>query len=372
MRLKTKTKAILIALAIFILLIVGYVLLSWMATREVKTNLDAQIKRVSPAFVISYRGLMVEPITRRVKINKLRVQLAGETNAQPLTIETLILELRKQAETTTHFFLEAQDLKVPVDQQMLQSPIIFQIAKEINTNGFISHLTVNYDYSVSDQQAQLQLDYALEQLGALKLKLALTHFIPGRQGFAQLSVIGLQSFELVYTDQSLVSRVFAVLAQQEGMSVPQYMTQLIQKTQTKIASETSPLVKQALEQFIVFCQNPQQLSLSATPAQPVLLGQLRLLNPEQSVDQLNLKVIASSSKGLQAAPGLLPAPTPSIAPPTASVVVPAAAPKVVAPVTAASVPNSSQSPVVHQPAVVPTKPVPTAATAKNSGAAHAA
>lgn len=289
-------KILWLLLAAVILLAVGsYYFLAMKATDAVKAELDARIAQIHSALLIKYTNVWVNPITRVATVQGVSLLPAGPIQQLPVTIKQIQLSIKQDAAgEITQLVTQMQDLNVPIGPQMQAvSPLILTLAKQLNTTNLVGNLDFRYDYNTNKQQVALAFTYQLHQLGLLNFDLTLGHFTPGQQSLLQLIAITLVKGHLNYQDESLMPRLFGLLAQQAGMSVNQYQQQWVQKLQAQAASSQSALRKQILAQLVIFCLNPKALSISAAPPAPISLSQLHPAEQDAFVDALNIKAIAN-------------------------------------------------------------------------------
>jgi hypothetical protein len=138
-------------------------------------------------------------------------------------------------------------------------------------------------------------------LGALTIRGAMTGFDPdalaqattpeAQQTAMQSTTI--ERLEINYNDSSLVGRILRTVATHNGTTAEKLRSGLIQQVQASAAQAPAGTAQQQQAEALVrFLQRPRKLSLVAAPPQPVPLGTLVGIPPDEISRRLNLTISA--------------------------------------------------------------------------------
>lgn len=142
-----------------------------------------------------------------------------------------------------------------------------------------------------EQTAQINLLLITDKWGIYELNATL-HQVPSPQQWQRkFKQIQLENLQLSYTDQGLITRSLAYLAQRNGQSLDKFKQRLRGKIIKDLANSPVQLDRIIIESLQKFIQQPKQLVIHLTPSAPLLpLSRLTAIPPENLPTRLGLKI----------------------------------------------------------------------------------
>ncbi|MEC4675437.1 MAG: hypothetical protein VST72_00755, partial [Nitrospirota bacterium] len=103
--------------------------------------------------------------------------------------------------------------------------------------------------------------------------------------------IAIENAKFRYKDDSLVSRIQQKAARESGEDVESFKNKLSSKIDKQIAKTYDDFSIKSLNALKEFIRDPNEISISVSPDEPLPLGDLQKVNdPDEIIRMLNLKI----------------------------------------------------------------------------------
>ncbi|NOQ34387.1 MAG: hypothetical protein GQ569_00645 [Methylococcaceae bacterium] len=284
-------KKLIIGIATIVVLTGGYAGAKVYASQIAEKKIEKAVTKASKYAQINYENVSVNLLNQGVHISD--VVVAPVNSKEKFYINEIIV----------HNFDKKSDIPILVDISLngikLDLKKLGNDLKEINELGYKDQLSLNFaiKFNYDDQQKKLNLEkltVGADEVGDIAISFQLGNFnLDSKPLIAAIMnpQLALHSAKITYHDDSLTERLFKVAAKEDNMSVEDFKKRRIEKIQQQIDKEDDPFTKSALQEVIVFINNPKSFSISATPEKPLPLGNIMMINePKDAVKLLNIKI----------------------------------------------------------------------------------
>lgn len=193
----------------------------------------------------------------------------------------------------TRFVVNIQGLTVPADID----PELTQALGTIGLDRLVLDLTETGSYDTATADATIKrMILTARGLGSLELAAQMSH-MPSQAattldaGIAAIGAIEVGPFSITFTNDSLVQRIIAVQARQQGKT-PEDETNDDKLAASFAAAALVPNQSDAGEQVGAFIADPKTLTVTANPTAPIPLASLSGSNLDAVKSALNLHLSA--------------------------------------------------------------------------------
>ncbi len=101
----------------------------------------------------------------------------------------------------------------------------------------------------------------------------------------------IHSAELSYEDDSLMKRVLNLVAEEDGKDVDTIIKEIITEIDSEIEKEEDAFSRKTMEAFKEFIKNPERISISIAPEEPLPVRHLQgVKDRKEAFKLLNVKV----------------------------------------------------------------------------------
>ena len=281
-----------IAVRIALLLVVAYLGLSHYASDVARTRVDAAIAKQGGKF--TYKNVSYNLFTQQTVISDISILPPGAMTTSHID-KVVVRRIAGNSSTPSSLAVDIKGLMI--DSAIFGEAGAAQLAALGYTGPWPCDMSIDYNCLLDKRELTLQSFYEAKDVGSLRLNLVLGNIDydgkkpPTTFALALAPNITLLRLELAYVDDSLLERVLKQEAAEKGVDVPTFKTTLADQSEAFLQKKQLPhtaSIMTALKQFI---ENPRQLSISATPATPVSLGEIGSAgSPEAVAKLLNLQV----------------------------------------------------------------------------------
>jgi len=282
-------------LLILLLLLAGYIgarsYLSTLATKEV----NAAITRISPYTSVQYKNVSVNPFTMHITISD--VTLIPRGSSEKMRIAAVVVnDIDKKSKIPEWLSVEFRDIEADLSEGSEE-------AENLKKLGYTDKIfyDMDIDYIYDRQKKELFLKrFALsaKNMGSVAMDIHL-----GNIAFDQSQLIGLlftypsillYDGKILYTDDSLMTRIMQSEAKKAQKDIADYKKMLIANIKEQASDQNDAHTKEVLTSMEKFINNPNKISISVLPQKPQPLENLmRLQDPAVLLQLLNLHISAS-------------------------------------------------------------------------------
>jgi hypothetical protein len=284
-------KKVLAGIAAVVVLIGLYFGVTMYASNMAAKQVDIAIARMGPGISATYKNVSYNILNKHVTIDDVVIMAPG--SPQPMHIKQMLVKNLDQTSPTPAFM--AMDFKgIVIDLKGLGQDAA---AVELGYADTLScDLGIDYTYARDKKDLDLKkISVTVKDAGTLNLSLRLGNIdIDPNQAVALLFTyprVLLQQASLTYRDDSLMDRLLKAEAKKTGCDVAAVKQKLTRDADAALSGQNNELLVAALTAVKQFINKPKELSISATPATPVSLGQIgEAATPDAVSRMLNLQI----------------------------------------------------------------------------------
>ncbi|MEM7794552.1 MAG: hypothetical protein AAF579_08870 [Cyanobacteria bacterium P01_C01_bin.118] len=239
---------------------------------------------------VEYKDISYKPMAQDVHVKD--VTITSKEDPAEVTIEKVVIrDIDDKSDVPKVMDVSIQGLLVDLNQ-----PEQLEMASFLQQAGYDTELSFDIDtkYRYNEAKREMTVDnfkVSADQVGDLTVNMKLGNVDPDA-GFSGMNTI-FHGFEITYKDKSFAEKFLASMAADQGTSVAALKSemtgQLTGASQFLLSSENQ-VVTDAVNEVVAFIEDPQGLSISVKPEEPLELTNLMAENPDDWVDQLNIEV----------------------------------------------------------------------------------
>lgn len=268
-----------------------YMGVGFYTSKAAEAKLDKVIAEADDEFTIEYRSAKVNLLGSNLTVNDVSVAPKGAPE-QAVNIDKIIInEFDDKSDFPTVIDASVKGIQVGSDQA--NTAMMAPFLKQAGYDETLSlDLDTRYEYDAASNEMTLEeFRLGADDLGHFEVTFKLGNFDPEATTNDQLI---LHTAELVYTDDSFVDNLLTAMAAQSNQDVKQFKTQLTsglsQNAQLFVPMD-NPVATTAIQETVAFIENPNGLSISVNPQQPILVSDLASASdPQAWMEMLNLEI----------------------------------------------------------------------------------
>lgn len=173
-------------------------------------------------------------------------------------------------------------------------------AKQLRELGYndkmMVNLNVNYAYSKEKKEINIKkIGIGADEAGEINASFRLGNISLEPEEIAGLLFtfpqVIFHEAKIEYNDDSLAERLLKFGAKEQQVSLGDFKKSLIENVETEIAKEKDDFTKKALNEIKEFLEDPEELSISASPSKPYPFGRImRTDDPKDVIKLLNIHI----------------------------------------------------------------------------------
>ncbi len=262
------------------------------ASNIAEEKLDMAIENIADHAAVDYGSINVNLLKLDVNISD--VVISSISSKAKIKIDEIIIHDIDQT-SDIPLFMNTSLIGVDLSESDIidNEKIINKLVKKDNASLNIS---IDYIYDEEDQVIDLnKLTFSADNVGEIDVSFQLGNidFNPEKNipVFFLLPKIILHNVTIAYRDESLVEVLQALAANDQNKSVAVIKAESMNKIEHLIRRTEDDFTKNALKEIKNFINNPESLTISATPTTPLALGKLfRVREPKDLINLLHVKI----------------------------------------------------------------------------------
>ncbi|MDO6461926.1 hypothetical protein Q4485_14540 [Granulosicoccaceae sp. 1_MG-2023] len=265
------------------------------AESEARKRIDQRIAQMQDVAEIRYEDVDVNLLSRDVSLHGVSVR--PRQSREALLIERVVIDEFDSNATDVPAFMSLQLHKAEIATASLGT--LGAGLRELDYPDKVNiSLTADYHYDRRERQLDIRrLEFDLADAGSLSLALKLSNIELGsdetslmRLLFGYRNLI-IHNAELRLQDNSLAERILQQQAEEQGISADQVRSNALAALDARIADSEDPLSRETLTQLRQFIAEPDTLSASIRPEQPLKIRNIpRRADPLTIARMLNLQI----------------------------------------------------------------------------------
>lgn len=280
-------------IGVAIIIIIGYMLITKSILHD---KLDAALSGTAPG-TVTYEDASFNPWTFSIELENVKIHTQNGRSMLIHEVEINSLDTQHQIPRYMNIELEG----ITAHTANMRNPIIANILQQLGYKSLTSNIKINYIYHKNQQLLNIkEMSWNLKNAGKITyhLKLADVKSLPELMMQLRLApqTIKISSLSIRYKDESLVNRVFRLLAQHSGMSVSSYKKQIIQRLNNniQIAKQNNQKLNERFNKELMhFVKDPDELKISMKTKTPISIFELQNSNnSDKRLKQLHFHISA--------------------------------------------------------------------------------
>jgi len=279
-------------ICIAVLLIAIYLGVKIYASNIAEENVNKAIDRAANVADINYKKVSVDLPGMDVRISDIFISSVNTTEKIKID-EIIIHDIDGKSDIPAFLSISCNGVELNIKD-------FVEEAKGLKALGYNDKimLNLNADYAYDKEKKELdikKIGLKADEAGEISVSFRLGNINPGINEIAALFFtfpqIIFHEAKIKYEDNSLTERLMTLESQKKQTNLKDFKQSLIQKVEKEIEKEKDDLVKKALIQIKNFLENPEKLSISASPSKPYSLGDiLRVDDPRNLIGLLNIQI----------------------------------------------------------------------------------
>lgn len=281
-----------ITLIVAVVVAAGFFGFKAYADKQAEEKVRDSFDKMKEVMDVRYRDVSVDLLTRNVRIKGLSMTPKGE--ARSVTVEEVILYDADDKNAIPHFIhMAANGFEVPVAD-------LGESAEPMKDMGYERiRATLEVDYAYDPEKKRLHLKKWIggaEDVGVIEVAFRIGNFdmaaVKNPLAFLfSLPQMAIQDAKVTYQDDSLVDRVIARAAREQGMDAAAIKGRFNEQIDREIQRESDAFTREALTAIKGFVNAPEHIAIAAEPEQPVSLELLmNARDPKDVIRLLNVTV----------------------------------------------------------------------------------
>ena len=262
------------------------------ASNVAEEKINETIAKASSFADIDYKKVSVDLLGMDVRISDI---LISPVNAEEkIKIDEIIIhDIDGESDIPAFLSISCNGIELNIKD-------LGENAKELKALGYNDKIMINLnaDYAYDKEKKELNIKktgIGADGAGEMSVSFRLGNINLDMKEIALLFFTFPQAIlheaKIKYEDDSLAERLMTLEAQNEQTNLKDFKNALIQKLEKEIENETDDFIKKALSEIKNFIEDPEELSISASPSKPYSLGRiLRDDDPKKLIKLLNIQI----------------------------------------------------------------------------------
>lgn len=279
-------------ISILVVLIAIFIGLKMYATNVAEAKVNEAIAKVANYMDIDYKNVSVDLIGMDVHVSGILV--APVDAKEKIKIDEIVIyDIDNKSDIPTFLSISCNGIEQNMDE-------LGEDAKQLRELGYNDKMMVNLHLNYAYNKEKKELDIKKIGVGADEAGEINVSFRLGNISLKLEEIAGLlltfrqvifHEAKIEYVDDSLAERLMKLGAQEQQMAIEDFKKFLIGNVESEIAKENDEFTKKALSEIKTFLENPEKLSISASPEKPYPLGRImRTYNPKDIIKLLNIQI----------------------------------------------------------------------------------
>lgn len=275
-------------LIVLIALFVGY---NIYAEKQLKKEVDKAIANAAPFVTIEYEDVGMDLFGPNKHITNVAISPVGKNRTTTIK-DVTILDFDGKNKIPLHMHVSFNGITISGED----TDESLKGLKELGYENLTANMEIDYRYDSGKKEFHLnRFNWGADKAGKFELELHLGNIDLSPDNYMAILFtfpqIAIQNARLTYKDDSLVSRIQKKAASESGEDVESFKNKLSSKIDKEIAKTYNDSSIESLNALKEFIRDPNEISISISPDEPLPLGELQKVNdPDEIIRMLNLKI----------------------------------------------------------------------------------
>lgn len=279
-------------ISIIVVLIAIFIGLKMYAANVAEAKVNEAIAKTANFADIEYKNVSVDLIGMDVRISGILVSPADAKEKIKID-EIIVYDIDDKSDIPTFLSIACNGIELNMDE-------LGEDAKQLRELGYNDKMMVNLNVSYAYNKEKKEIDIKKIVIGADEAGEINVSFRLGNISLEPEEIAGLlftfpqvifHEAKIEYSDDSLAERLMKLGAQEQQIAIEDFKKFLIENVETEIAKEKDDFTRKALSEIKAFIEDPEKLSISASPEKPYPFGRvMRTDDPKDVVKLLNIQI----------------------------------------------------------------------------------
>jgi hypothetical protein len=279
-------------ISIIVVLIAIFIGLKMYAANVAEAKVNEAIAKSANFVDIEYKNVSVDLIGMDVRISGILVSPADAKEKIKID-EIVVYDIDEKSDIPTFLSISFKGIELNMDE-------LGEDAKQLRELGYNDKMMVNLNVSYDYNKEKKEIDIKKIGIGADEAGEINVSFRLGNISLEPEDIVGLiftfpqvifHEAKIEYSDDSLVERLMKLYAQEQQIAIEDFKKSLIENVEAEIVKEKDDFTRTALSEIKAFLEDPEKLSISASPEKPYPFGRImRTDGPEDVIKLLNIIV----------------------------------------------------------------------------------
>ena len=281
-----------LGIAIIIAIIAVYAGAKIYVTKLAKAEVDVAITQTSDTTEITYDKVSVDLLGMEVHISDITVSPINSEEKLKIS-EIIIHDFDKKSEMPSFFSFSCNGIEINIKEAGEEADKFRALGYK---DTMLANISADYAYDKEKKELKIKnIGIGAEEAGHIMISFHLGNISLEQEAIQALLFtfpsLVLHEAEITYKDDSLIERIMTLEAQKTQTTLEEFKKSLIEEIAKEIDNEKDDSAKKALSEVKGFFENPKEISLTATPSEPIPLGALmNLEDPKELIKLLNIKI----------------------------------------------------------------------------------
>ena len=281
-----------LGIAIIIAIITVYAGAKIYLTKLAKAEVDVAIAEISDTTDITYDKVSLDLLAMDVHISDITISPINSDEKLNIS-EIIIHEFDEESEVPSFFSFSCNGIELKIKKTGEKADNLRALGYK---DQIIANISGNYAYDEDKQELTIKnIGVGAEEAGNILISFRLGNISIDQEAiqtlFFTFPSLLLHEAKITYEDDSLIQRVIALEAQKAQITPEEFKKSLLDELDKDIENEKDDYTKKALGEIKSFFENPKEITLTASPSEPLPLGALmNTEDPKELIKLLNIKI----------------------------------------------------------------------------------
>ncbi len=286
------SKKQIISIGIVVVLIAIYSGIKIYASNSAEKKINEAIAKAAVFADIDYKKVSVDLIGMDVRISDILVCPANAEKKIKID-EIIIYDIDDKSDIPAFLSMSFRGIELNIKD-------LGNNANDLKALGYNDKLMINLnaDYTYDNEKKELdikKIGIGADDAGEINISFRL-----GNINLKPKEIISLiftfpqvifNEAKIKYNDDSLAKRLLNLGAQKNQTNLENFKKSLVQKIEKEIKMEKDVFIKNALVEIKKFLEDPEKISISASPSKPHPIGRIMRVNdPKDIIKLLNIQI----------------------------------------------------------------------------------
>lgn len=285
-----KYKKLTLGATMVVLLVTGYASFQYWLNLRAQTAVAEVATSIAPLASLRYQSVSATFWSDMVHVKGLEV-IPTNPALPPLTIADFGVkaDVDDKSQLLKKLKLDLKGISIP-QGALTRHALARQVLATLPDKNVDLDLFVNYNYSSHKNTLNLFFYTKMQQLGQLEVNMQAENIVPHLRTLDDLRLAPIKKLSVVYHDNSLMNRLWTVIAADNGMSKVDYQNRLLEDVAQTAANTHDEQMRASLDQMSAFIKHPNYIKIALNFAPAVSYPEMAAMSTEAAKDRMRMTI----------------------------------------------------------------------------------